>query len=276
MEEQFNHGRPVNLLDKFATTIPVYVIAELLGIPTTQSDNLLHWSHAMVAMYELGRTAEQEQAAVKAAQAFVAYLQDIVAERRQNPQDDLLSHLIAAEEIGQKLSENELISTCVLLLNAGHEATVNVIGNGVLALLENRSELERWQNDQSLSPAAVEELLRFDTPLHLFTRWTLEDVTYKGQKFPFGSKIALLLGAANRDPAVFGSPTALDLGRSHNPHVSLGGGIHYCIGAPLARLELQTALPILFQRLPNLKLHQQPTYRNSYHFHGLDALWVDR
>lgn len=263
-----------NLLEKFATTIPVTLIAELLGVPTANSDDLLNWSHAMVAMYELGTTPQQEQKAVQAAQEFVAYIKDYVNFRRQNPQDDLITRLIEAEEEGEKLSENELITTCILLLNAGHEATVNVIGNGVYALLRHPDQMQLWREDEGVSETAVEELLRYDTPLHLFTRWALEDVTYKGHHFPFGSKIALLLGAANRDPAAFTQPETLNLARHHNPHVSFGGGIHYCIGAPLARLELQTALPILLRRLPNLALRQAPTFKNSYHFHGLESLWV--
>lgn len=274
MEQEIKENGRVNLLSDFATTIPVFIIAELLGVPTEKSDDLLRWSHAMVAMYELARSPEQEKAAVEAAQEFVTYLRQYVARRRQTPQDDLLSRLIESEEEGRRLSEDELISTCILLLNAGHEATVNVIGNGVFDLLQHRSQWDRWCKTPSLTNTAIEELLRFNTPLHLFTRWALEDITYKGHYFPFGTQIALLLGAANRDPAVFKNPDQLDLRRQANPHVSFGGGIHYCIGAPLARLELQTALPILLERLPTLKLIHEPSYRNSYHFHGLDALWV--
>ncbi|MEM7336799.1 MAG: cytochrome P450, partial [Chloroflexota bacterium] len=263
-----------NLLDKFATTIPVFVIAELLGVPTNNTDDLLNWSHAMVGMYELGRSAEQEQKAVQAAQEFVAYIRDFVEFRRKSPQDDLISKLIAVEESGEKLTENELISTCILLLNAGHEATVNVVGNGVYALLNHRDQLDLWRQDASVGKTAVEELLRYDTPLHLFNRWVLEDVEYKGHQFPFGSQVALLLGAANRDPKTFNKPNQLNLQRERNKHVSFGGGIHFCIGAPLARLELQTALPILLNRLPNLELVEEPVYKNSYHFHALESLIV--
>ena len=263
-----------NLLDRFATTIPLYLIAELLGVPTENGQALLNWSHAMVAMYELGTSQAQEQKAVQAAQDFVAYIKDYVKFRREHPQDDLISRLIEVEEAGEKLTENELISTCILLLNAGHEATVNVVGNGLYALLKHRDQLERWQEDGAIGKTAVEELLRYDTPLHLFTRWVLEDVTYKEHHLPFGTQVALLLGAANRDPAAFSRPNQLNLSRPHNPHVSFGGGVHYCIGAPLARLELQTSLPILLNRLPNLALVTEPTFKNSYHFHGLESLWV--
>ena len=264
-----------NLLDKFATTIPLTIIAELLGVPTSNGDQLLNWSHAMVAMYELGTTPEQEKKAVRASEEFVAYIKDYVNFRRKHPQDDLISKLIGVEESGEKLSENELITTCILLLNAGHEATVNVIGNGVYALLKNPDQLALWRENDGVGKTAVNELLRYDTPLHLFNRWVLEDLTYKDHHFPFGTQIALLLGAANRDPAVFNQPNQLDLLREKNPHVSFGGGVHYCIGAPLARLELNTSLPILLKRLPNLALAEQPTFKNSYHFHGLESLWVE-
>lgn len=263
-----------DLLTAFATPIPVTVIAELLGVPTSMTDKFLVWSHAMVKMYELGRTAEDEKTAVQAAEEFVAYLREYVARRRKEPQDDLITHLIAVEESGEKLSEDELISTCILVLNAGHEATVNVIGNGVYSLLQHPAELERWRKNVSLTPSAVEELLRYDTPLHLFNRWVLEDLEFAGQKFEQGTQVSLLLGAGNRDPQVFDAPATLDLGRAQNPHLSFGAGLHYCLGAPLARLELQTALPILLKRLPNLHLSEAPSYQNTYHFHGLESLRV--
>ncbi len=273
IDEMEGQGQ-ANLLDKFATTIPVFVIAELLGVPTENSDDLLNWSHAMVGMYELGRSAEQEKNAVQAAQEFVAYIRDFVEFRRKKPEDDLISKLIEVEESGEKLTEKELISTCILLLNAGHEATVNVVGNGVYALLKNPEQLELWRSDPAVGKTAVEELLRFDTPLHLFNRWVLEDLEYKGHHFPFGTQVALLLGAANRDPVAFDNPNQLDLRRQKNKHVSFGGGIHFCIGAPLARLELQTSLPLLLNRLPKLSLIEEPTYKNSYHFHALKSLNV--
>lgn len=272
--DDMENEKTTDLLDKFATTIPLTIIAELLGVPTKNGDQLLQWSHAMVAMYELSRTQEQEANAVHASKEFAAYIKDYVKYRRSHPQDDLISKLIEVEESGEKLSEDELITTCILLLNAGHEATVNVIGNGVYALLQNRDQLDLWRENEAVGKTAVNELLRYDTPLHLFNRWVLEDLTYKGHHFPFGTQIALLLGAANRDPAAFEQPNQLDLTRQKNPHVSFGGGIHYCIGAPLARLELNTALPILLKRLPNLALAKQPAFKNSYHFHGLESLWV--
>ena len=271
----------VDLLPAYATPIPVIVIAELLGVPTDKSQELLDWSHAMVAVYELGPSDEKIARARHAMNEFVAFLRDYVGRRRLEPKDDLLTQLIAAEEDGDRLTEDELISTCILLLNAGHEATVNVIGNGTLALLRNPEQLARWRSDSDLTASAVEELLRFDTPLHLFHRFALEDQVIEDAsgdlELPVGTEVSLVLGAANRDAAVFADPHSLDLGRPKNPHVSLGAGLHYCLGAPLARLELQIALPILLERLPSLALGldaEEPSFKNTYHFRGLESLWV--
>lgn len=264
----------VDLIAAYGTPVPVTAIAEMLGVPVVMNGGLLAWSHAMVAMYELGRSREQERRAVQATQDFYAYLAGLVRERRADPRDDLITFLIEAEEHGDKLSEHELISGCMQLLNAGHEATVNVIGNGVYALLRHREQWERLVTDPSLSKLAIEELMRFDTPLHLFTRWVLDDLDYKGHAFKFGDTVALLLGAANRDPARFPRADELDIARADNAHVSFGGGIHFCVGAPLARLELDVALSTLARRTPGLRLAAQPEYRDAYHFHGLTALWV--
>ena len=168
-----------------------------------------------------------------------------------------------------------MIATCILLLNAGHEATVHGIGNGVKALLEGRIVPAQALATPAANAALVEELLRFEAPLHLFTRYALEDVDYGGVVLRQGDKIGLLLGAANRDPERFSDPDHIDASRSPNPHVAFGGGIHFCVGAPLARLEMEVALPILFQRLPRLRLAERPRYRDSYHFHGLAALPVE-
>ncbi|MFK7805882.1 MAG: cytochrome P450 [Anaerolineae bacterium] len=258
----------------FATPIPVIVIAEMLGVPTDMAEHLLNWSHSMVKMYEPDCTPENEQAAVNAARDFFSYLQGFVSIRRKNLADDLISHLISVEEEGEKLTEHELICSCILLLNAGHEATVNVVGNGVSALLQNREKWDQWLAAPELAKTAVDELMRYDTPLHIFDRWVLEDLEYNGQFFKKGTEVSLVLGAANRDPAVFEAADQMVLERPKNPHVSLGGGIHFCIGAPLARLELQTSLPILMSRFPNLNLAELPIYTNSYHFHGLESLLV--
>lgn len=264
--DRFAGNSEVELLDHFATPIPITVIAELLGVPVETGPQLLSWSHDMVAMYQARRDAEVERKAVAATLEFSAFMRRHVQERRASPGEDLLSQLIAAEAEGKSLSEDELITTAILLLNAGHEASVHAIGNGVKALIEE------GQADPRLGEGHVEELLRFDAPLHLFTRYALEDVDFNGLRLKKGETVGLLLGAANRDPDRFAEPDRFDPGRTPNPHVSFGAGIHFCVGAPLARLELNVALPILFERLPGLKLVRPPRYRDAYHFHGLERL----
>ena len=263
LEEQHE----ADLLTSFATPIPVIVICDLLGVPGEMAQQLLAWSHDMVAMYMARRDRAVEDAAVKATVEFSDFMRRYINERRKSPREDLLSDLIRAEEQGQKLSEDELVTTAILLLNAGHEATVHAIGNGVKCLLEHD-----FRN--GIGEGHVEECLRYDAPLHLFTRYALEDLEFGGIKLKKGEVVGLLLGAANRDPARFAEPDAFDPSRDPNPHVSFGAGIHFCVGAPLARLEMQIALPILFQRLPKLELAEQPFYRNAFHFHGLERLRV--
>ncbi|MCX5481495.1 cytochrome P450 [Kaistia geumhonensis] len=270
--DRFAGDGEVELIEAFATPIPVTVIAELLGVPVERAPDLLDWSHKMVAMYQFDRTRAVEDAAVAAAQEFVAFLKEIVAERRLAPADDLLSTLIAAEEAGERLSEDELIATCILLLNAGHEATVHAIGNGVKAILESGLEPSAMFGAEKAAEAVAEECLRFDPPLHFFSRYVLEDLDYAGLPLKKGDRVGLLLGAANRDPARFAEPARFDPFRPPATHFAFGGGIHFCVGAPLARLELEVALPILFERLPGLRIARPPLYRDSYHFHGLAAL----
>ncbi len=259
-----------DLLSHFAQQLPVIVIARLLGVPEDKSDQLLAWSNAMVAMYQAKRTARDEARAVEATQAFVAYLTDYITQRRADPKDNLISALIAAEEDGETLTRGELISTCILLLNAGHEATVHTLGNAVKTMLE--TGLRPFDD-----PAAfAEEALRHDPPLHMFTRYAMVDVAVFGHHFKRGDQVGLLLGAANRDPAAYPDPAAFDVTRRKPVHTSFGGGIHFCVGAPLARMEIALAIPILFQRCPNLSLAEAPKYANLYHFHGLERLMVTR
>jgi cytochrome P450 len=256
-----------DLLADFATPIPVIVICDLLGVPSDMAQQLLSWSHDMVSMYQARRDRAVEDAAVSATVAFSEFMRGYIAQRRRNPGNDLLSELIRAEEQGARLSEDELVTTAILLLNAGHEATVHAIGNGVKALLEHGIR-------SGIGEGHIEETLRHDAPLHLFTRYALEDVEYAGIRFRKGETVGLMLGAANRDPARFADPDRFDPNREPNNHLSFGAGIHFCIGAPLARLEMQVALPLLFARLPKLALAEAPHYRNAYHFHGLERLNV--
>jgi len=264
----FERQGGADLLAAFATPIPIAVIAQLIGAPGDMSERMLEWSHRMVAMYQFGVSREVEDKAAAASAEFVGFVRALIAERRSAPRDDLVSRLIEAETGGSKLTEAEMTTTIILLLNAGHEATVHGLGNAAKALLEN-----------GVAPIAddecVDELLRFDAPLHLFTRYALEELEISGVKLKVGDRIGLMLGAANRDPRAFTNPDRLNLYRVRNPHVSFGAGIHFCVGAPLARLEMRVALPILFERLPRLRLAAPPRYRDTFHFHGLEALSVE-
>lgn len=260
------------LIGAFATPIPVTVIMRMLGVPPDMARQFLEWSHRMVAVYELARTAAIEDAAEAATREFTEFLRGYIRLRRDAPADDLISLLIAAESSGDRLSEEEMVATCILLLNAGHEATVHALGNAVKVLLEERVDLSAAFATPESTAAVVEECLRFDPPLHLFTRFVKEAGVWNGVRLSAGDSVALLYGAANRDPARFPDPDRFDPARHAPPHLSFGGGIHFCLGAPLARLELQIALPILFRRLPALRLSEAPNYSNRYHFHGLTTL----
>lgn len=262
----------VDLLQAFAQTLPVRIIARLLGVPEAMAPDLLRWSNAMVGMYMAGRTREMEDRAVAATEAFVAFMRAYVAERRARPADDLITQLIVAEMEGEKLSTDELISTCILLLNAGHEATVHTIGNGVKTLLDTGTPASILAPDAV--EGTVEEILRYDPALHMFTRWAYEEVEVMGHTFQRGDQVALLLAAANRDPGTWDRPDQFLPKRPIKPHASFGAGLHFCVGAPLARLELQIALPILFQRHPELALSAPPAYADVFHFHGLSSLMV--
>jgi len=267
------HGA-FDLIPAYANRIPVIVIARLLGVPESMADDLLGWSNAMVSMYQARRTPEIEAAACAAASDFADFMRGYVEERRSRPADDLITHLIAAEEDGERLSTDELISTCILLLNAGHEATVHATGNGVKTLLEHGMGGEVLTPDTVAG--TVEEILRYDPPLHMFTRWVYEDLDVMGRTFRRGDRIALLLGAANRDPRVWEDPEVFDPSRRIKTNTSFGAGAHFCVGAPLARLEMQVALPRLFARCPGLRLAEAPHYADLYHFHGLEKLMVER
>jgi cytochrome P450 len=268
-------GSPVDLLRAYAEPLPVAVIAELLGIPDSDRGALRPWSNAIVKMYEYAVSAEQRQAAEQASAEFVGYLRDLVARRRQAPADDLVSSLVAVSAAdGSRLSEDELVTTCTLLLNAGHEASVNVVGNGVLALLRHPAELARLRSDPALVPTAVEEMIRYDAPLQLFERTATEDVEIGGVTVTAGQKIAALLGSANRDPAAFADPDRFDVGRDDNPHIGFGAGIHFCLGAPLARVELQVSLGTLLRRFPRLAPAGTPVRRPEFVIRGLRTLPV--
>ncbi len=261
---------PFDLRPAYAERVPVVTIARLLGVPEEDADDLLRWSHAMVAMYQAGRTRAVEAAASAAAVEFAAYLRDAIGAKRRAPADDLLSELIAARDGEGGLSEEELVSTVVLLLNAGHEATVQALGLGVAALLA------RGLRPEGDLDALVEEVLRFDPPLHLFTRRAKEDAEILGHRFAAGDAVGCLPASAGRDPAAHDRPDEFDPARAPRPHAAFGAGIHFCVGAPLARLEMRVALAVLFARCPDLALAEPPRCAPTYHFHGLERLMVVR
>ena len=263
---------PFDLIPAFCAQLPVRIIARLLGVPEQMWPDLLRWSNTMVAMYQAGRSRAIEDAANQASQEFTTFLRGYIDQRRSDPRDDLITHLIAAEEDGEKLSPDELIATCILLLNAGHEATVHSLGNAVKCLLEHGTNTALLGPDHIA--ATVEELLRFDPPLHMFTRFANEDIALGDVTLMKGDEVALMLGAAGRDPALFDAPGTFNPTRTAKPHVAFGGGLHFCVGAPLARLELHVALPALFAHLPNMALAEPPRYANTYHFHKLDRLMI--
>ncbi len=272
--DRFEPGQ-VDLLPSFASPLPITIIAEMLGVPVEMGPQLLVWSHQMVAMYMHSRTREIEETANRAARDFSDFLRGYVTERRKKPGDDLLSLLIAAQEDGQKLSEDELVSSAILLLNAGHEATVHQTGNAVRTLLMQGGDPGRFFTSPEATAATVEECLRFDAPLHMFTRYAYQEIeVISGVVVQLGETIGLLLGMANHDPLAFTEPGAFRPGRADQKNVSFGAGIHFCIGAPLARLELQVSLKTLFERQPQLHLAEEPRFRDTYHFHGLERLAV--
>ncbi|HEY8979981.1 MAG TPA: cytochrome P450, partial [Streptomyces sp.] len=264
-----------DLLADVAEPLPVAVIAEMLGIPEADRAPLRPWSAAICGMYELNPSEETATAAVRASVEFSEYLRELIAFRRGEPGDDLISGLIAAHDEGDRLTEQEMISTAVLLLNAGHEATVNATVNGWNTLFHHPGQLAALRADHSLIPSAVEELMRYDTPLQLFERWVLDEIEIDGVVVPRGSEVALLFGSANHDPAVFTDPERLDLGRADNPHISFSAGIHYCIGAPLARIELAASLTALLEKAPTLRLAGEPRRKPNFVIRGLEGLEVE-
>lgn len=263
-----------DLLAEVAEPLPVTVIAEMLGVPESDWHLLRPWSADICGMYELNPSLDVQHTAVRAASEFGDYLRELARSRKAVPGDDLISALAQVVDDGDRLTEDELIGTCVLLLNAGHEATVNVTGNGWWSLLRNPAELERLRADVTLLPTAVEELMRWDTPLQMFERWVLEDIEVGGVTIPRGKEVALLFGSANRDPEIFADPDRLDVGRADNPHISFGAGIHFCLGAPLARIELVESLGAVLAAAPNLTLVEEPTWKPGYIIRGLESLKV--
>ncbi|ETW99511.1 MAG: hypothetical protein ETSY1_14730 [Candidatus Entotheonella factor] len=265
----------MDLIAQFAYLVPVTIIAEMLGVPPEDHVMFQQWSKQLVKGLDLVDRAEVEEGSREAIESFRAYFGGLIAARRKAPKDDLLSALVAAEEAGDRLSEPELYTSCQLLLVAGHETTVNLIGNGMLALLRHDEQRRQLQDHPELIGSAIEELLRYDSPIQLFSRTVLEEMTYQGHTFQQGQLVGFLIGAANRDPEQFEQPHELDLTRQNNAHIAFGHGIHYCLGAPLARLEGQIAIKTLLQRMPNITLDTEKlTYQDNFVFRGLETFPV--
>jgi cytochrome P450 len=263
----------MELVDDLAFPVPFQVISDLLDLPTDRSDEVRDWSQAITASIEPASSEAELDAADAAALEMEAYLSDVIEHRRRNLGDDLLSALITAEESGDRLSAVELKSFVVLLYVAGHETTVNLIGNGIHALLNNRDELRRWQADPSLDQGAIDELLRFDGPVQHTVRVPTQPVQFRDVQVPPGIVVMASLGAANHDPEVFADPHTLHLDRPNaNRHLAFAAGAHYCLGAALAKLEAQVAITSLIRRFPHLQLAGEPTWRDRLTIRGVNHL----
>jgi cytochrome P450 len=263
------------LLRDYAMPYSVAVICSMLGVPRSDTQLLLDWSHAIVKMYELTTSDDVRAAANQAAAEYIEYTRALIAEKRRNPDGQLVSELVRVEDEGDVLTEDEIVSTTMVLLEAGHEATVNTLGNGVRALMLHRDEWERVVSGEVAAKAAVEEMLRWDAPLQLFERWVLEPgVEIAGEALQVGEEVAMLFGAAERDPRRFPDADRFDIARGDAAHIGFGGGIHFCVGAPLARQELEVSLAGLAQRFPELHLATEPTYQPNFVIRGLTGLHV--
>lgn len=268
----------MDLIEEFAYPIPVIVICEMLGVPVEDHERFKGWGLDIARGLDAVMLPPNSEVGARSGasrRALAEYFRGLIAERRASPRDDMLSDLIAAEEAGDTLSEDELLATCILLLIAGHETTVNLIGNGTLALLRNPHQLRRLRDDPGLIGTAVEELLRYDGPVQRTARIPTEDVTIGGRTIAKGEMVMPFIGAADRDPAQFPDPDRLDITRADNRHIAFGWGIHFCLGAPLARVEGQLAIGSLVRRFPKLALAtEKPEYRQSLTLRGLASLPV--
>jgi cytochrome P450 len=264
----------MELLYDYAQPYSIAVICRLLGVPLDRHRDLLDWSHRMVKMYELDVPPDASLNANRAASEFRDYVHELIAERRTHPRDDLVTGLVEARVDGERLSDDEIVSTVIVLLNAGHEATVNTLGNGLLAFVRHPDQWPRVLSGEVTAQDAGEEMIRFDPPLQLFERWVLTDDFAIGDvAIPRGAKIAMLFGAANRDPRVFDRPEDFDPGRSDAAqHIGFGGGIHVCIGAPLARIELQASINGMRRFWPHFELVEEPRRTGAFVIWGLEGL----
>jgi cytochrome P450 len=268
----------MELLYDYAQPYSIAVICRMLGVPLDRHRDLLDWSHRMVKMYEFEVPLEAAHTANEAAAEFREYVRELIGERRANPRDDMVTALVQARVEGGRLADDEIVSTVIVLLNAGHEASVNTLGNGMLAFARHPDQWRRVVDGSVPAAAAGEEMIRFDPPLQLFERWVLtDDFAVGGVPIPRGAKIALLFGSANRDPRVFDRPDEFEVGRDNAlQHIGFGGGIHVCIGAPLARIELEASLEALRTFWPDFQLAEEPSRTGAFVIWGLEAMQLAR
>jgi len=275
IDEKVKTGQTFDLIADYAEPLPVKIIADLLGFPESEEHLLRPWSQAIVKMYEVNPTVQYQNEAKLAAQEFADYVRDLAESRKKTPGADLISDLAIVEENGEKLNMHELVATCVLLLNAGHEASVNAFGNGMVAALQRPDQTALLRdNSRGITSTALEEFMRFDAPLHMFERTATADTEIGGVSIKEGQKIAALIGSANRDETVFSTPESMDLTRDPNPHIGFGAGIHFCIGAPLARLEMSVSLPALWEKYPHMQLAGDAIRRPTFVLRGYESVAI--
>lgn len=275
LDECVARGR-FDVIADYAQPYSVAVICTMLGVPRSDTRALLDWSHTIVKMYELSTPDDVCRAADRAAAEYISYTKDLIAEKRRSPDGLLVSELVAVEDEGDVLTEDEIVSTTMVLLEAGHEATVNTLGNGINALLNHPDQWHRLVTGEVDPKTGVEEMLRWDAPLQLFERWILEDdVVIAGQSMAKGDEVAMLFGSAQRDPRRFVDPDRFDIGRGDQAHIGFGGGVHFCVGAPLARQEIAVSLAGLVERCPDLALVEEPRRHPNFVIRGLESLVVD-
>jgi len=275
IDAKVKSGENFDLIADYAEPLPVKIIADLLGFPESEEHLLRPWSQAIVKMYEVNPSEQYQIEAKQAAGEFAEYVRNLAEHRKTNPGQDLITDLAMVEENGEKLNSHELVATCVLLLNAGHEASVNAFGNGMVAVLQRPDQAALLRNNpRAVTETALEEFMRFDAPLHLFERTATVDTEVGGVGIAKGQKIAALIGAANRDGEVFTNPDQMDLTRDPNPHIGFGAGIHFCLGAPLARLEMGVSLPALWEKYPDMELASEPIRRPTFVLRGYESVAI--
>ena len=275
IDEKVKSGESFDLIADYAEPLPVKIIADLLGFPESEEHLLRPWSQAIVKMYEVNPSLQYQNDAKKAGREFAEYVRGLAEQRKKTPGQDLISELATVEENGEKLNMQELVATCVLLLNAGHEASVNAFGNGMVAVLERPEQAQLLrEKPRELTDTALEEFMRFDAPLHLFERTATADTQIGGVQIKQGQKIAALIGSANRDETVFNSAETMDVTRDPNPHIGFGAGIHFCLGAPLARLEMSVSLPALWEKYPGMQLSTKPVRRPTFVLRGYESVLI--